>query len=528
VPPLELPDRADWDDGESLRRNEAVALFVARAQAARRDFRLDGNARVIAEICVALDGLPLALELAAARANVLSPEALLARLEQRLALLGRGPRDVPARQQTLRAAIDWSYELLDGDERALFARLAVFAGGCSLEAAEEVCEASVDALTSLADKSLLRRLGAPDEEIRFTMLETVREYAGERLEQGGEAELARRLHAEHFLALAERAEPELKGEECAAWLVRLDHEHDNLRAALGWAGSAGAAELELRLASSLDAFLELRGHLSEGRRWLEDALSRGGAAPKPVRAKALKAAAILVHRQGEHGLARKRLEEALALYRELGEEGEAARMLANLGSVAVLEGDYERAMALLEETVPLFRAADDDRALAVTLSNLASIAKLRGELERSLTLGEEGLAVARAGGQREATSVSLHNLGRTALQLGRHEEARRRFAESLELGRELGYKELLAYCLEGFGELSAAQEEWERAARLLGAGKGLFDTLGVPLGPEEGAEYEATVGLLRQRLGETVLDALLADGRARDLEQAVAEALETA
>lgn len=526
VPPLALPDRAAWDDAESLLRNEAVALFVARAQAARLDFRLEENARAVAEICVALDGLPLALELAAARVKVLPAEALRARLERRLPLLVAGPRDVPRRQRTLRAAIDWSYELLDGDERALFARLAVFAGGCGLGAAEDVCEASLHTLSSLVEKSLARQSGDADGDVRLSMLETVREYASERLAERGESDLRRRRHAEHFLALAEEAEPELKGENAAAWLVGLDAELDNVRAALGWAGAAGAAELELRLASALEYFWRLRGHLSEGRKWLEGALSRGGETPTPVRAKALNAAAILVHRQGDLRLAKGFLEEALAIHRELHDEREVARMLSNLGGVAVFEGEYERATELYEETIPLFRKAGDDRGLMVTLSNLASIANLSGDHARGRTLGEEGLAVARRAGDMDQTSISLHNLGRAALHQQRHVEAGRRFGESLELAVALGYKELIAYGLEGLGELAAARHQWERAARLLGAGTCLFEALGVPIGPEEREGYEATVARLTERLGEAAAAELQAEGRAMSLERAVAQALE--
>jgi predicted ATPase/DNA-binding SARP family transcriptional activator len=526
VPPLALPDRSKWDDADSLSRNEAVALFVARAKAARLDFRLNANARFVAEICVALDGLPLALELAAARVKVLSAEELLGRLAQRLPLLVHGPRDRPPRHQTLRAAIGWSFDLLDEDERALFARLAVFAGGCTLVACEDVCEAGLDTLASLVDKSLVVRRGS-EEDVRFTMLETVREYANERLEERDEANLRRRRHAEHFLALAETAEPELKGEDAAAWLVRLDPELDNFRAALAWAGAAGAAELELRLASALEVLWRLRGHLSEGRRSLEGALSRSGEAPAAVRAKALNAAAIFVHRQGEHGLAKGFLEEALALYRELGDDREVARMLSNLGSVALLEGNNERATALYEETIPLFRNAGDDRGLMITLSNLASIANASGDHVRGRTLGEEGLAVARRVGDKDQVSVSLHNLGRADLRQGRYLEAGGRFAESLGLAVELGYKEVIAYCLEACGELAATGQDWERAARLLGAGEGLFEALGVPMGADDRDGYEATVEQLKERLGEAALADLQAEGRALSLEQAVAVAMET-
>ena len=525
VPPLALPERAEWDDVASLAQNEAVALFLARARATRPDFRLEGHEYAVAEICIALDGLPLALELAAARTSVLSPDALRSRLQDRLRLLVGGPRDLPRRQQTLRAAIDWSHDLLDEVDRALFARLAVFAGGCAIEAAEEVCEAGLETIASLVDKSLVRERDSADG-VRLTMLATVREYAWEQLDARGELERTRRRHAEHLLVLAEQAEPELKGDKAAPWLARLDEEHDNLRAALAWAGSAGEVELELRLASALEYFLRLRGHLSEGRRWLDAALSRGGEAPRAVRAKALNAASILVDRQGDTGEARALLEEAVAIYRDLGDERSAARMLSNLGGVAVAEGDLAQAKALFEETLPLFRRTDDHRALMVTLSNLAAIAGLGGDHGRARALGQEALAIARSEGDQDQTSISLHNLGRAALKEGLLDDARVRLRESLELGGELGYKEVIAYCLEGIGELGAVTGHERSAARLLGAGVAMLEHLGIPIGPEEREGYERAVARLRIGLGEASFARLEAEGRELQLEQAVTEALE--
>ncbi len=525
VPPLALPEREEWGDVEALAQSEAVALFVARARAVRPDFGLEGHEREVAEICVALDGLPLALELAAARTSVLSPEALRARLERRLGVLVGGPRDLPQRQQTLRAAIDWSHELLDADERAAFARLAVFAGGCGTEAAEAVCDASLDTIASLVEKSLVRQRDSADG-LRLTMLATLREYAWEQLEARGEGEELRRRHAEHLLALAEAAEPELKGEGASPWLTRLDEEHDNLRAALAWAGSAGAVELELRLASALEYFLRLRGHLSEGRSWLEGALSRVGDAPLEVRAKALNAASILVDRQGDVQQARSLLEEALAIYRELEDERSVARMLSNLGGVAVAEGDLAQAETLFEETLPLFRRMEDSRALMVTLSNLAALANLGGDHERARALGEEALAIARSEGDQDQTSISLHNLGRAALNEGLLDEAGRRLRESLELSAGLGYKEVIAYCLEGIGELAALGGSERGGARLLGAGIALLAELGIPIGPEEREGYERAVARLELALGQELFGRLEAEGRELPLEQAVAEALE--
>lgn len=527
VPPLALPDRATWDDAESLLRNESVALFVARAQAARPDFRLNGGARLVAEICVALDGLPLALELAAARMNVLSPETLRERLEHRLPLLVRGPKDLPDRQRTLRSTIDWSYDLLDPDERLLFARLSVFSGGCTLQACENVCDASLDALASLVDKSLVRRRGAAGEDVRFWMLETIREYATERLEVGGDADEWRRRHAHHFLALAEEAEPRLKSDDAPFWLLRLQHEHDNLRSALVWTEAVGASELGLRLTIALGDFWRLHGHVGEGRTWLKSALTRSTEVAPTLRAKALNLSAVMAHRQGDHVYARSSLEEALAIYRGLEDDGAVARTLSNLGGVAVLEGEYERATALFEETIPLFRAAGDDGALMITLSNLASMANRRGDHARGRVLGEEGLAVARRVGDKDQISVSLHNLGRAALEQQEQDDAGRRFAESLQLGVELGYTELIAYCLEAFAELAAARQDWERSARLLGAGASLFESLNLPIGDQERVSYDVTVVQCKERLGERAFTQLQKEGSAMPLEEVVEYAVAT-
>jgi predicted ATPase/DNA-binding SARP family transcriptional activator len=528
VPPLPVPRRGDGADVHALGRNPAVELFVARARATRHDFTLtSGNGQAVAEICLALDGLPLALELAAARTNVLAPDELLARLERRLDLLTAGPRDVPERQQTLRAAIDWSYHLLGGREQELFAASAVFAGGFTLEAATAVCDADVDRIAALVDHNLLHREELP-EAVRFRMLETIREYAVERLEESPLEEELRRKHAEYFLALAELGEPELTGPKAGHWLDRLEAEHDNLRAALSWAGAAGELELELRLAGALQVFWRLRGHLHEGASRLEATLGRGNDAPAAVRAKALHAVGILVARQGGHERARELFEEALSLFREAGNEDGAARTLAELGTLALLAEDYQRATALYEETIPLFRKAGDLRTLMVVLANLASIAYLRADHRRALELGDEALSLARPQGAKDVVAPLLHNLARVALAQDRADDAGRLFAESLAIGQELGYRENVAYCVEGCAELAAARGEAKTAARLLGAGIGLFERLGVPLEAGEREAYERTVALVTAQLGEATFASLETAGRRLPLEQAVQEAASVA
>ena len=528
VPPLLVPRRGDASDIDALGRNAAVELFVARARAARYDFELNSaNSQVVAEICRALDGLPLALELAAARTKVLAPEELLARLERRLDVLTAGPRDVPERQQTLRAAIDWSYRLLGEPEQELFAASAVFAGGFTLEAAAAVCDANIDRVAELVGHNLLYREELP-EAVRFRMLETIREYAVERLEESPLEEELRRKHAEYFLALAELGEPKLIGPDAGHWLERLEREHDNFRTALSWAGAAGQFELELRLAGALQVFWRLRGHLHEGTSRLEAALGRGNDAPGTVRAKALHAVGILVARQGGHHRAWELFEEALSLFREAGNEDRAARTLAELGTLALLAEDHERATALYEETIPLFRKAGDLRTLMVVLANLASIAYLQADHGRARELGEEALSLARRQGAKDVVAPSLHNLARVALTENRADDAGRLFAESLAIGQELGYRENVAYCVEGCAELAAARGEAQTAARLLGAGIGLFERLGVPLEAGEREAYERTVELVTAQLGEATFASLESAGRDLPLEQAVQEAASVA
>jgi predicted ATPase/DNA-binding XRE family transcriptional regulator len=361
VPPLALPNPKRLPSIAVLSQHAAVELFTARAQAAKPDFAITAaNAAAVAEICQRLDGLPLAIELAAARVRLLAPQALLARLagahkSVSLQLLTGGGRDLPTRQQTLRGAIDWSYQLLEASEQTVFMRLAVFVGGCTLEAAEAVASelrseneelrnhlrddslfnsqfSVLNSIEALLDHSLLQYAEAVDGEARFTMLETIREYALERLEASGEEDMLRRQHAAYYLALAEGAEPQIQGAEQATWLDRLERDHDNLRAALSWALAAGATEIGLRLAAALGEFWWPLGHVSEGRRWLAAALAGSGPATAAARAKALYRAGELAYGQGDYGVATTRLEESLTLYRDLGDKWGTACALRGLGN----------------------------------------------------------------------------------------------------------------------------------------------------------------------------------------------------
>ncbi|MDQ4076149.1 MAG: NB-ARC domain-containing protein, partial [Chloroflexota bacterium] len=381
VSPLALPDLTELPPVERLTRYDALRLFIERAQAVKADFTVtNANAPAIAEICVRLDGLPLALELAAARVRLLPPPALLDRLESRLELLTSGSRDRPVRQQTLRNTMEWSYQLLSEAEQRLFNRLAVFVGGRTLEAIEAVCNAegelpidTLDGVASLVDKSLLRQEERLDGRPRFVMLETIHEYARERLEASGEADILSRRHAAYFLGLVEEAERYLTGPEQAIWLDRLERESYNIRAAFQWTAENGAAEMSLRLAGGLGRFWEMRGYLQEGREWLTIALARTGQ-PSLVRAKALLEAGALAYVQGLYQEARVLLEEALMIQREQHDSGNLAVTLIVMGHVISAEGNDALACSFHEESLSISRELGNKRGIMIALNCLAVIA----------------------------------------------------------------------------------------------------------------------------------------------------------
>ena len=571
VPPLALPDPGRPLLVERLTQYEAVRLFIERARAAKADFSVTAeNAQAVAEICARLDGLPLAMELAAARIKLLSPQALLARLNNKLKLLTGGPRDLPQRQRTLRGTIEWSYELLDEGERVLFARLAVFSGGRTLEAMEAICDAErnlpidvFDGVSSLVDKSLLRQEEGIGGEPRFVMLETVHEYARERLEQSGEAEATKRAHAEHFLALAEEAEPELKGTRQCEWLEHLNAEHDNMRAAFYWMLEDGDVELGLRLAGALRRFWHVRGHFDEGRRWLEQALAKDSRTSASARAKALDAIGTLAHdqgdidraeevareglklsagadaesgrvasfrrtlgitaeRQGDYERATKLYEESLALYREVEDRWGIASILLSLGNVFVVREEHERAKQLYRESLMVSRESGDPEQFATGLANLGYEHLLEGDHERATALNEEAAGLYRDRGSRGGLVYALDNLAWAALVRGDHERARALHEETLALCRELGDRLIGSESMEGLACAAAARGEAERSARLFGAA----EALGYQQAPAERALREPYLAAARSMLEEAAWEAAWAEGRAMTFEEAVAYALE--
>ncbi|MDQ4078548.1 MAG: tetratricopeptide repeat protein, partial [Chloroflexota bacterium] len=423
IPALEHLRGAEMNPMATLSHYAALELFKQRAQAVKPNFELtDDNVRAVAEICVRLDGLPLAIELAAARVKLFAPQALLGRLENPLKLLTGGPRDLPARQRTLRATIDWSYVLLDDHEKQLFRQLAVFAGGFSLEAAEEVCKVGadlegdiLDTLEALTNKSLLQQGEGVDGERCFIMLETIREYALEQLLASGEAETLRRRHATYFLRLVETAEPHFFGPDLASWLNRVEAEHDNIRAALAWSQAADdRVQLGLQLAGLLWRFWEVRGHITEGRHWLDALLAKREVAPASVRWLALHTAGNLARTQGDDSRARELFEECLALARELGMKRVIAHMLNNLGKIALDEGDYDQAVALYEEALTGYQELAWQWGVGLVLGNLGRVAHAQHEYDRARSLYQESLALFRAEGDQQRIADKLHDLGHVA------------------------------------------------------------------------------------------------------------------
>ncbi|HEU0001925.1 MAG TPA: tetratricopeptide repeat protein [Ktedonobacteraceae bacterium] len=497
VPPLALPDLAALPENETLSQYSAIALFLERSRAVKPDFHLTpANTRAIAEICVRLDGLPLAIELAAARIKLLPPQALLERLEHRLEVLTGGGQDVPARQQTLRNAIAWSYDLLNGEERRLFRCLSVFAGGCTLETVETVCATAdtiappvLDGMASLIDKSLLQQIESGSGEPRLLMMATIREYALEALAATGEMEAARQAHAAYYLRFAEEAEPGLISPQQALWSEKLEREYDNLRAALQWllaqakdeeAGSRKAKEMALRLVGSLFWFWWARGHWSEGRNFLERALAVSESVKvSSYGAKALFATANIAFVQSDYERAVTLSEGSLALYRELGDKRGIALSLYPLGNVAWSRGDMVVARALKEEALALHKEMGDRGYLALSLFSLGLLESSQGNYARAQVLFEEALAIDRKLHNKRGIAHTLSQLAQL-LYVTQAEPAtiKTLLEECFALAQEVGFKEGIAayYCVRG--QLALSQKGLTMARSLAEKSAALYEEMG--------------------------------------------------
>ncbi len=576
VPPLALPNLTQLPSLESLSQYAAVELFIQRAQAVKPDFRITNDtAPAVAEICYRLDGLPLAIELAAARIKLLPPNAMLARLEHRLEFLTGGARDMPARQHTLRNAIAWSYDLLNENEQQLFRRLSVFVGGCTVDAVEAVAGDNptrfsvLDQLGSLLDKSLLREDEGTNGEPRFLMLEMLREFGLEQLEASDEQETIRHRHANFFLALAEQAVSRLESAEQVQWMNRMEEEHDNLRAALEWTRmTKGTGEICLRLAGALGLFWEVRGYFSEGRERLSAVLSTAAAQGRTTaRARLLARAAELAYRQsdypatrsfageclaicrkvgnkqgiasaliklgnaatevGDYATASGFLEEALAIWRGLEDKHGTARALISFGWAALRAGDYHLANARLEEALTISRELGDTRSMGFELSGLGEVALRQGDYARATRLIEESLKLRRQLGNKWGVGVSLGTLGWVAMREGDWNRAVARLGESLEVRREIGDKGGSAWCLERLAEVALAKGQDEKAVRLFGAAAALRSSISSVIDPVDQSEHQSKLTSLRAELGEERFASIWDEGRGLTLEQAVVYALES-
>jgi predicted ATPase/class 3 adenylate cyclase len=529
VPPLDPPDPERLPDLPTLRRVEAVQLFTERAMAASPRFRVtEENAPAVAAITGRLDGLPLAIELAATRTKLLTPQQILPRLERSLSLLTSGVRTLPERQRTLRGAIAWSHDLLEEAERALFARLSVFTGGWTLDSAEAVCDPAglgidpLDGLASLVDKSLIRRAESLVGDARFTMLETIREFGREQLDASGEADVLRRRHGEHFLDLALEAEPHLTTDDQTMWLDRCDREHPNIRAALRWAIEEEEADRAQEAAGALWRFWQQRGYLAEGRQWFEEVLALpSGQGRTSARAKALLGAGGVAWWQKDREAAGRFYEAALAVERELGDPGRIAEALYN-HSFVVAGDDVESAAALLDESLELFRQAGDERGAAQVLAMLVIRDAEAGEWTAVLARLEETVAIWRRVGDRLHLAFDLVWLAIAHGRLGHREAARAAALESLDIFLEADNHTGIGIALVDLAFLATWEGRHEDAIRLSGAFESLRESVGGPPGGFAGLLEGDPADEARTHLQEEAARRAWEEGLAMSVEDAVA------
>lgn len=541
VPPLPAPDPARSLPFDRLRQYEAVRLFAGRAAAISPNFKLtEQNGLAVAEICSRLEGLPLAIELAAARTHVLSAEQIKARLDDAVHLLTSGRRTALPRHQTLRATIDWSYDLLSAEERTLLRRLSVFSGGWTFQSAEAICtgegiaaDGLLNLLTQLVDKSLVQAQ-PQGKETRFRMLQTIRQYSRERLLEAGEQEAVRRRHLGYFMHLAEAADPHLgiflSEADTEAWQPRLEAENHNLRAAIRWSlgqEDSGAAEAALRLVGTLHWFWFARGRFYEGHTWLKRLLEIDAPVPAPVRAKALLTAGYLACWRGEFASGRLPLKQALALFQRLENGSAIALSLHGLGFVAMGQGNAPLSRSLFEQSLAKARDLNDQWVMSFASHFLGIVMAYQKEYEQALAYFEEGSTlIQQLGGHKQGVAFGLFHEGRIARLKGDYQEAHSRLAEAMRLFRQLGDRRGTGYSLAGFAVLAAVQGQMERAAWLSGAVASLQDVLGPFLEAPLQMEFDRQLAAVRAALDEETFDAAVAAGRAMTLEEATAYALE--
>jgi len=581
VPPLALPDLAAPSDVQVLGQSSAVALFAARAQAIKRDFVLTNeNAAAVAEMCVRLDGLPLAIELAAARIKLFPPDVLLARLGQRLKILTHGARDLPPRHQSLRALIDWSYELLNEDEQKLFRRLGVFVGGCTLAAAEAVGNAAadlqldvLDGLQSLLDKNLLYQEAGVNGEPRFMMLETLREYALEQLARLGEEATVRQQQCTYYIAFTEPVDAELKGSQQELSLARLDSEHNNLRGVINHSLEIKDTKSAMQISGSLLRFWFMRGYITEGRDYFEKAVAQNKSQPDSVvpgiiLARVLNGSGILAHMRGDFLKARYWYEQALCVQQEIGNMRGTADALGNLGVLAVAQHDYSQAKVYYEQCLTLFmelhdnwgiantlsnlgiiyrehgdylqaerlyneslalkEALNDKFGIAATLDNLGLLATAQGDYNRAIHLHNESLSLRQELGDQSGISNTLANSSLALVRQGSYVEATRRLKESLVLQRQLQEQARLAFILEVVAALAAAQHMPVRAAKLFSIAAQIRKDINSPVAPDEQGWVEQNIALARAQLTSEAFASAWVVGQTMTVDEVINYALSDA
>ncbi len=531
VPPLTIPPADAGLSFDELKVNEAVLLFADRAMTAKPSFGLSPeNTSDIAAICARLDGLPLAIELAAARAKVLSPAAILSKLENRLNLLTGGARDLPERQQTMRGAVAWSYDLLDEFEKAVFTKLSVFSGGFRIESAEFVCGSRgdmevLDAVTSLIDKSLLIQKELPDGESRFRMLEVVRDFAAELLESDGQTDEVSRKHTEFFVSLTETAEPFLQSAQSAVWLGRLAEEHDNIRAAMRWS-LVNEPAMAISLAVAARNYWLVHSHLTEGFRWLK-AASETGFEPLPaLRFKLLNGLGLAARFRGDYDTARRAYEDGLIAGKEANDKQGIALSNRGLGLVAMQQNDLDSARGYFNEGLSISRELDDKFGIAISLSFLGDLARTEGRNAEARPQFEEAVELLRALENKTALGDALNNLGAATFASGDSASARRYFSEALAIAKDVANRITISCSLDGFAAIAVEAGDFDRAAMLSGTADSLRDLIGYKIEPAERRFRETYLSKLNDGMPKDLFDHCYANGRSLAFEDAIAKVLE--
>jgi predicted ATPase/DNA-binding CsgD family transcriptional regulator len=533
VPPLKIPDLDHLEPYHKLAENEAMALFIQRVKYVKPDFELNKeNASSVAEICVRLDGLPLAIELAAARVKLFNPQSLVGQLRNRFTLLKDGPQDSPSRHRTLWGTMDWSFDLLEDAEKILFARLSVFQGGRTIEAAEKVCGFDLqmdvlDGLASLLNKSLLQQVDEQECEPRFIMLETIHEYARVQLEKMGETNAIRRRHASYFTAFAERVEPETRGgPQQMRWLRRLVAENGNLRAALDWSLGGADIQLGLRLVGALGFFWYRHIHFDEARCWIARALELMEGAPASVRAGVYNAAGLIAHVTHDLEWGKQMQEKALAIHREIGDQRDIGWSLTLLSGLSMGQREeYEQAIANCEESLALLSQVGDIAGVTQTLNIIGELARLQGNFDRAERAYMECLEIARQTGDTLREAMQAGNLAFLALAAGDIDRAEVLILQGLSLSLEMEYRPLIISYITYLASLLSAQGKLERAARIIGMAERLLDTYGITLQLSDQPMFDDSKVSVIERLGSESYQTAYEEGQAMSLADAVTHAL---